>query len=113
MTDPRSPFRLVLSTADSLELAERLARALVDRRLAACVNIVGPLRSVYRWKGEVVDDEERLLLIKTRADRFEAVRDAIRELHGYDVPEVLSLAIDDGDDSYLAWLAGCLEPDAG
>jgi periplasmic divalent cation tolerance protein len=97
MSEAHDGFRLVLTTADSAELADRLARALVERRLAACVNIVEPVRSVYRWKGEIVSDEERLLLIKTRVDRLEPVRKAIRELHSYDVPEVLALAVDDGD----------------
>jgi len=108
MADPRDGFRVVLTTADSAELAERLAHALVERRLAACVNIVGPVRSVYRWKGEIVADEERLLLIKTASEQFEALREALRELHTYEVPEILALAVTAGDRPYLDWLAGCL-----
>jgi periplasmic divalent cation tolerance protein len=108
MADMRDGFRVVLTTADSAELAERLAHGLVERRLAACVNIVGPVRSVYRWKGEIVSDDERLLLIKTASEQFEALREALRELHTYEVPEILALAVEAGDRPYLDWLAGCL-----
>ena len=108
MADTGDGFRVVLTTADSAELADRLARGLVERRLAACVNIVGPVRSVYRWKGEIVSDDERLLLIKTDSEHFEALREAIRELHLYEVPEILALAVTAGDRPYLDWLADCL-----
>ena len=103
-----TPFRIVLTTTGSLEQASRIAKALVERRLAACVSIVGPVTSVYRWRGEVTSDRERVLLIKTAADRFEAVRDAIRELHPYELPEIVALAVEDGDAPYLAWLAEAL-----
>ena len=109
MPDAPDGFRIVLTTADSDELADRIARALVDRRLAACVNVVGPVRSIYRWKGEIVSDQERMLVIKTSAERLPEVREAIRELHTYDVPEVLAIAVDDGDRAYLDWLADCVE----
>ena len=102
-------FHLVLTTTDSEALAERIARELLERRLAACVNVVGPVQSVYRWEGKIVRSEERLLIIKTRADRFQQVASAIRELHTYDVPEVLALPLSAGDERYLSWLAGCLE----
>jgi periplasmic divalent cation tolerance protein len=91
MADMRDGFRVVLTTADSAELAERLAHGLVERRLAACVN-----------------DDERLLLIKTASEQFEALREALRELHTYEVPEILALAVEAGDRPYLDWLAGCL-----
>jgi periplasmic divalent cation tolerance protein len=108
---PHAPdgFRIVLTTADSEEIADRIAHTLVERRLAACVNVVGPVRSVYRWKGEIVSDQERMLVIKTSAARFPEVRETIRELHTYDVPEVLAIAVADGDRPYLDWLADCLE----
>ena len=112
MLDDAASFRVVLTTADSSELAERLARGLVERRLAACVNVVGPVRSVYRWQGEVVCDEERLLVIKTSALRLPALTEAIRELHTYEVPEVLALAVESGDRGYLDWLAGCVADEA-
>jgi periplasmic divalent cation tolerance protein len=108
VSDPPDAFRIVLTTADSEELADRIAGTLVERRLAACVNVLGPVSSVYRWKGEIVSDRERMLVIKTSADRLREVREAIRELHTYDVPEVLAFAVDDGDRAYLDWLADCL-----
>lgn len=102
-------YRLVLSTAGSDEQAREIARELVERRLAACVSIVGGVCSVFRWEGAVNVEDEKLLLIKTRRDRFEQLRAAIRELHSYDVPEVLSLSVDEGDADYLAWLGSCLD----
>jgi periplasmic divalent cation tolerance protein len=95
---------LVLTTTDSLDLALRIASALVEQKEAACVNIVPEIRSIYRWEGKVCDDAELLLLIKSSADRFEAVRSRIRQLHTYEVPEVISLPIVAGDQSYLRWL---------
>ncbi len=111
MADAPNRFQLVLTTTDSEELANRIARELVERRLAACVNLVGPVQSVYRWEGQVVCSEERLLILKTRVDRFQQVSSAIRELHTYDVPEVLAVPLSAGDERYLSWLADCL-PDA-
>jgi len=99
---------VVLTTADSAELADRIAAALIERRLAACVNIVGPVTSVYRWKGEVTRDEERLLVIKTSTTKFDRVREAIEELHTYDIPEVLALPVHGGSARYLGWIDDCL-----
>jgi periplasmic divalent cation tolerance protein len=96
--------RVVLVTAGSREEAERLAEALVGERLAACVNIVGPIRSIYRWQGEVCRDDEQLLLIKTTRPCCEALERRVRELHSYDVPEVIVLPIESGSSPYLAWL---------
>ena len=95
---------VALSTAGTAEDAERIARALVERRLAACVNVVSGVVSVYRWKGEVRRDEERLLVIKTRAERLEALRQALVEIHPYEVPELVALPIEAGHAPYLAWL---------
>jgi periplasmic divalent cation tolerance protein len=95
---------LVLTTTDSLDLAARIASALVEQKEAACVNIVPGIRSIYRWEGKICDDAELLLLIKSSADRFEAVRSRIRQFHTYEVPEVISLPIVGGDQSYLRWL---------
>lgn len=108
MGDASNGFQLVLTTTDSEELAERLAHELVERGLAACVNVVGPVQSVYRWEGEVVRSEERLLLAKTRVDRFQQVASLIRELHTYDIPEVLAISLADGEPHYLRWLAESL-----
>jgi|SRR5580692_2733253 periplasmic divalent cation tolerance protein len=101
MTDKR----IVLSTAGSEDEARRLARHLVEHQLAACVNIVPRVESIYRWQGKVESSQEWLLLIKTSAEKFPAVRDAIRELHSYDLPECIALTIEDGSPDYLQWLA--------
>jgi len=101
---------IVMTTAGSDDQAEQLARALVERRLAACVSIVNDLCSVYRWRGAVQRESERLLLIKTSRALFERVRGALRELHSYEVPEVLALPVLDGDADYLAWLDEQLAP---
>lgn len=99
--------------ADALELhvtmpdpgqAATLARALVDEGLAACVNIVPGVKSVYQWKGQIHEDDEVLCLIKTRPVLFERARDRILALHPYEVPEILAFAVDDGSPAYLDWL---------
>jgi periplasmic divalent cation tolerance protein len=95
---------LVLTTLGNDEDAARVAQALVERRVAACVNIVGPVRSFYRWKGKIEDDSERLLLIKTRADRFTDLEAAIGEVHPYDVPELVAVPIERGAAAYLGWV---------
>ena len=97
--------RLVLSTAGTKEEARKIARELVERRLAACVNIVPQIESVYRWQGKVEEAREFLLLIKTSAERFAEVSATLREMHSYEVPECVSVAIDDGSADYLKWLA--------
>jgi periplasmic divalent cation tolerance protein len=95
---------VALSTVGSAEEADRLARALVERRLAACVNVVPGVVSHYRWQGELQRDEERLLVIKTRAERIDALRDALRELHPYELPELVAFEITAGSEEYLKWL---------
>ncbi len=98
--------RLVLTTIGSKDLAENLAQQLVERRLAACVNIVGPIRSVYRWKEKIEHEDEYLLLIKTTAAHAPRLQAAFQELHPYELPECVELAIEGGSQAYLAWLAG-------
>lgn len=100
MTDKK----IALTTCGSAA-AERLARALVERRLAACVNIVAGVRSIYRWKGAVEADDERLLVIKTTAGALPALEAAIAELHPYDLPEFVVLGIESGSAAYLGWIA--------
>ncbi len=95
---------VVLVTAPNLDVARTLARDLVESRLAACVNLVPAIHSLYRWEGEVQEDEEVLLVVKTRADRGEALARRIRDLHPYDVPEVLELAAIGGSEAYLRWV---------
>ncbi len=100
MTDKR----IVLSTAGSEEEARKIARHLVEHKLAACVNIVPQIESIYRWQGKVESSREWLLLIKTTAEKFSPVRDAITELHSYDLPECVAISIEDGSAAYLNWL---------
>lgn len=95
---------VAFSTVGTAEDGERIARALVERRLAACVNVVSGVVSVYRWKGAVEREEERLLVIKTRAGRLEALREALVALHPYEVPELIALPVEAGHPPYLAWL---------
>ena len=96
--------RLVLVTVANEEQGATLAHALVEERLAACVNLIGPVRSIYRWKEKVEDDRECLLVIKARASLLRALERRIRELHTYEVPEMLAVKIDRGFEPYLAWL---------
>ncbi|HEX3585520.1 MAG TPA: divalent-cation tolerance protein CutA [Candidatus Angelobacter sp.] len=97
--------RIVLTTTGSQEEAGKIAHALVERRLAACVNIVPQIKSVYRWQGKVETATEWLLLIKTQAGLFERVRAAVKELHSYDLPECLMLEVTAGSQEYLNWVA--------
>ena len=96
---------MVLCTCGSEEEAMTMAKAVVEGRLAACVNVLPALRSVYRWEGEVRTDAEHLLLIKSTAERFEALRERIAELHSYENPEIIGLPIVAGAIPYLAWLS--------
>ncbi|HJQ97578.1 MAG TPA: divalent-cation tolerance protein CutA [Candidatus Polarisedimenticolaceae bacterium] len=99
---------VVLSTASSAEEAAKIADALVERRLAACVNVLPGVRSTYRWKDGVERADEWLLLVKTRRARFDEVAAAIRELHSYELPEIVLLDIAGGDPRYLAWIDASL-----
>ena len=90
--------------------AERLAEALVEQRLAACVNILAPCRSVYRWKGAVQRDEEHPLLIKTTEERYPALEAAIRAAHPYELPEIVAVPIERGLPAYLDWVAAQTTP---
>jgi periplasmic divalent cation tolerance protein len=96
--------RLVLTTASSQEEARRIANAVVERRLAACVNIIPQIDSIYRWKEKVEEAQEYLLLIKTTAPAVERLRDAIQELHSYEVPECIVFPIESGSEKYLNWI---------
>jgi periplasmic divalent cation tolerance protein len=100
MTDKR----LVLTTCGSLEEARSIAQTLVERQLAACVNIAPQIESVYRWQGEVETAPEWLLVIKTTAEAFDRLRETLIELHSYEIPECIAIAVEDGSAAYLEWI---------
>lgn len=99
---------VVLTTCDSEKHAEKLARHLVEQRVAACVNILPKARSIYRWKEKVEETDEWVLIIKSRRDLLAALRAEIQKLHTYEVPEVIALPVVDGSGAYLGWLDGQL-----
>jgi periplasmic divalent cation tolerance protein len=96
---------LVLSTAGSDQEASKIAQGLVERRLAACVNIVPNVRSIYRWQGKIEESPEYLLIIKTEEGRFTALRAALEEMHSYELPECIAVPISHGSERYLDWIA--------
>jgi len=96
----------VFTTTDKREEAERIAKAIVERRLAGCVQILGPIRSTYWWKGKLETAEEWLLFIKSSEDLYERLERAIKELHPYEVPEIIAMPIVAGSEDYLGWLRG-------
>ena len=102
---------IVLSTCSSAAEADRIARQLLEKRLAACVNILAGARSIYRWHGAIEEAAEWLLIIKSRQGLWEELRAEIQRLHSYEVPEVLMLAIEDGSPAYLNWLHEELAPE--
>lgn len=95
---------VVLTTCDSEETAGRVARHLIEKRVAACVNILPRARSIYRWKDGIEDTAEWVLLIKSRRDRFAELQAELKSVHSYEVPEVIALPVVDGSEEYLAWL---------
>lgn len=99
---------LVLVTAPTEDEARRIANALVEERLAACVNIVGAIDSVYRWEGRVTTDREALLIIKTTDERYEKLEARVKQLHTYSTPEVIAVKIERGSSEYLSWLSDCV-----
>ncbi len=109
MTD----FVMVLTTMPDDDRADELARALVDERLAACVNVHKAMSSTYRWRETVEHEAERQLVIKTTRDRVAALKDRMRFLHPYEVPELIVIPIADGSDAYLKWLAAQTEESSG
>jgi periplasmic divalent cation tolerance protein len=104
MEAPASRVRVALSTAPDAETAARIARALVHERLAACVNVVAGVRSIYRWQGGVEDATEVLLVMKTAAEQADALAERLRALHPYELPELVVLPVAGGLGGYLAWV---------
>jgi periplasmic divalent cation tolerance protein len=103
-------FIQVTTTTEKRADADGIARMLVERRLAACVQVLGPITSVYRWKGKIETTGEWLCLIKSRAESYSAVERAIRSLHPYEVPEIVAVPLAAGSRDYLDWLRGELAP---
>ena len=103
---------VVVTTVGTEEQAYLIAREIVARRQAACVNIVPGIRSIYRWKGKICKDGELLLLAKTLEGEFEGVAATIRELHNYELPEILSFGVTRGEQGFLDWIAGSVDKDA-
>jgi periplasmic divalent cation tolerance protein len=95
---------IVLVTCGSEEEALKIANALVEEHLAACANIISPIRSIYRWEGKIWDEREWLLIIKTQSHRFAELEKKVKSLHSYSVPEIVSLSITEGSSLYLNWL---------
>lgn len=100
MSDPI----VVFVTCGSEEEGLKIANALVEEHLAACVNLISPVRSIYRWEGKIRDEKEWLLIIKTQKDRFEELEKKVKSLHSYSVPEIISLPIGEGSRDYLDWI---------
>ncbi len=102
-------YILVVVTASSMEEGERIARAVVDEGIAACCNILPEIRSIYRWKGKICDEREVMLFIKSRASLFNALRERVKELHSYEIPEIISFQIERGLEEYLKWIDGSVK----
>jgi periplasmic divalent cation tolerance protein len=108
MLEEASSGRLVVTTVVSPEEGARMARTLVEERLAACATILPGAHSIYRWEGQIDSSDETLLLLKTESDRLAALDTRLHELHSYQTPELLVLGVESGSRSYLAWLHSCL-----
>lgn len=100
---------VVLMTAPNADEATRIAEMLVERKLAACLQILPPMTSIYVWKGEVQRESEILLVAKSTRAKFDELEEAVRAIHSYETPEIIALPIVAGSQAYLSWLSACLE----
>lgn len=105
---PNDRYQLVFMTASSVEEAQRIAKALVEEHLAACVNVVESCWSVYRWKGEIVEDNEAMMFAKTSRGKFDALTMRVAELHSYEVPEIIAVDLESLSESYAGFLRDAL-----
>jgi len=103
-------YYAVVTTTDRAEEAEKLGRGIVEARLGACVQIIGPIRSIYRWEGAVHNDQEWQCWIKTSTDQLDALTEYLKKNHSYDVPEVVALPIVGGSTDYLSWVSNETRP---
>jgi len=97
---------MIVTTTARMQDASRIAERLVEQHLAGCVQIAGPMLSTYRWENEIQRSEEYMVIIKSRADLYEQVETAIKEIHPYEVPEIVGINVEAGSNEYLGWLAG-------
>ena len=112
MLESTSSARIVMTTVAGPEEAARLGRTLVEERLAACVTLIPAIHSIYRWQGQIESSAETLLFLKTESDRLAALEARLQELHSYQVPELLVLAVESGSHPYLEWLHDSLREDS-
>jgi len=113
MLESASSARIVFTTVANPEEAARMGRALVEEHLAACATFFPSAHSIYRWQGQIESSAETLLLLKTVSDRLPALEARLHELHSYQTPEFLAIAVDVGSHQYLAWLCACLDAGSG
>ena len=104
-----TPYQLILCTCPNSDIAEQLATLLVEQQLAACINVVNGLTSIYRWQGKVEKNTEALMLIKSSRDHFAKLEKAIQQHHPYELPEIIAVTVDDGSPDYLRWITSSLE----
>jgi periplasmic divalent cation tolerance protein len=104
----QNTYVIVMVTTASKQEAEKIAQRLLDERLIACANIIGPVSSLFHWSGKTEHAEEYLIFMKSRKDLFEKLEKAVKALHSYEVPEILVIPIVGGSKAYLDWLGGCL-----
>lgn len=106
-----SPYVVVIVTASNRKEAEKIADFLLDKRLIACANIIGPVLSLFWWTGKIKKAEEHILLMKSRLDKFKNLEKTVRDLHSYKVPEIIALPIGEGSPNYMEWLGIILGPE--
>ncbi|MFV1975263.1 MAG: divalent-cation tolerance protein CutA [Candidatus Scalindua sp.] len=99
-----SNYIIIYITTASVNEAKKIGRALVEEKLAACSNIISPIRSIYSWQGKICDDKEALMILKTRKQLFKQIVKRVEKLHSYDVPEIIAMPIIEGSSKYLSWL---------
>lgn len=104
-------YIIILCTINDFNQAKEISKKIIQEKLAACVNVIPHISSIYFWNDEIVEDDEYLMLIKTRKNLFEKLKLKITQLHTYDVPEIISLNIDDGSKLYLDWISASTKPE--